>query len=572
MARSCGLRIGPRRFELVVLDGNAKKHKITAYMAGELPRDGDDPIATAAAALREAVKKHNVPHDNIGVAIDTGLAAFRTIKVPFSDKAKIEDVIKFEVEGQLPQWNVDDVVVDFMILDSTDDASELLVTAVPKSDIKNVISICEKAGVEPLEIELETTAMVNAAMTASICTTDNAQVLVHIGETSTSVVVMDGGKVREMRAIHIGALSHEFPTTAVEGEAPIENAERSALEAIAPASDPVEVQRRLDQAIKRIRRELGRTVSAARTLHPIDAVYVCGLELPGLAGSRILDSEVRVLDVFEKDGGQPVQGFGPLVVPYGVAVRQLGGGVLRPSLRREELHYSGAFERVELPIAVVALLAVTFLGVWFIFLTRERDIVNDNLAIWRDNARSHVLGEPAKGRAGVLQYPSDEAKKYLTNIEQDESLNRFDQIRRATTIIQSDVKKLEKDLGQDAEIKQPQSAFVGMTLVLDVLSRQRDAADKVRPSLRSAQGTYQATRTNKPEHVKVDLNMSFLAEDSLTATEAFDAFTRDVRSQVWFIDFSSKQSDPVEGGRGIYLSSVSIEVDVSKAPAAKESQ
>jgi Tfp pilus assembly PilM family ATPase len=569
MARSCGLRIGPRRFELVVLDGSAKKHKITAYMAGELPRDSDDPIATAAAALREAVKTHNVPHDNVGVAIDTGLAAFRTIKVPFSDKTKIEDVIKFEVEGQLPQWNVDDVVVDFQILDSTDDSSELLVTAVPKSDLKNVLTICEKAGVEPLEVELETTAMVNAAMTASICTAESAQVLVHIGETSTSVVVMDGGKVREMRAIHIGALSHEFPAAPIEGEA-VEGAEPAAAEPLTPVADPVEVQRRLDQAIKRIRRELGRTVSAARTAHPIDGVYVCGLELPGLAGSRIQDAEVRVLDVFEADGGQPTQGFGPLVVPYGVAVRQLGGGVLRPSLRREELHYSGAFERVELPIAVVALLAVTFLGVWFIFLTRERDSVNDNLATWRDSARSHLLGEPAKGRQGVLQYPSDEAKKYLTNMDKDESLNRFDQLRRATTIIQSDVKKLEKDLGQDAEIKQPQSAFVGITLVLDVLSKQQ--TDKVRPSLRSVQGTYQVARSNKPEHVKVDLNMSFLADDSVTATQAFDDFTRDVRAQPWFVDFSSKQSDPVEGGHGIYLGQVSVEVDVSKAPAPKESQ
>lgn len=410
--------------------------------------------------------------------------------------------------------------------------------------------------------------MVNAAMTASICTVDNAQVLVHIGETSTSVVVMDGGKVREMRAIHIGALSHEFPAV-VEGEAPADGGESPAAAAAVPV-DPIEVQRRLDQAIKRIRRELGRTVSAARTVHPIEAVYVCGLELSGLAGSRILDAEVKVLDVFEADGGQPAQGFGPLVVPYGVAVRQLGGGALRPSLRREELHYSGAFERVELPLAVVALLAITFLGVWFIFLTRERDIVNDDLATWRNNARSQVLGQPQKGVQGVLQYPSDEVRKYINDFEKDTERNAYEQLRRASTLVQLDVKKLEKDLGQDAEIKQPQSAFVGMTVVLDVLSRVRTQDDKVRPSLRGVTATYQAARTNKPEHVKVDLNMSLLADDTVTASQAFDDFTRDCRNQPWFVEFSSKQSDPVEGGRGIYYGNVTVEVDVSKVPAPKE--
>jgi Tfp pilus assembly PilM family ATPase len=566
MARSCGLRIGPRRFELVVIDGSAKKHKITAYMSGELPREGADPIASAAAILREAVKAHNVPTDNVGVAIDTGLAAFRTIKVPFADKNKIDEVIKFEVESQLPQWNIDDVVIDFHVLESTDDSSELLVTAVPKTDLRTVLSICEKAGVEPLEVELETTAMVNAAMTANICTVDNAQVLVHIGETSTSVVVMDGGKVREMRAIHIGALSHEFPASETE---PV--AEGEAPAPVVPANDPLEVQRRLEQAIKRIRRELGRTVSAARTVHPIDSVYVCGLELPGLAGSRILDAEVRVLDVFDADGGQPAEGFGPLVVPYGVAVRQLGGGVLRPSLRREELHYSGAFERVELPLAVVALLVLTFLGVWFIFLLKERKMIDEGpLTFWRDSARTYVLGNPAKGAPGDLIYPPESVTAYVKNWDNDKERNKFDQLRYLTNLIQQDVKKLEKDLGQDAEIKQPQSAFVGMALVMDVLSKQW--TDAVRPSMRTVQATYMPARQSKPDHVKVDLTMSFLANDSLTASQAFDDFTRDLKTQPWYVDFESKSNNPVEGGKGIFLSNVTIEVDVSKAPAFKGAQ
>src|SRR5437867_583305 len=98
MARSCGLRIGPRRFELVVLDGSMKKSRIVSFAVGDLPRAGDeasgegpdavDPIGAAAAALARAAKEHDVPTDNVGLAIDTGLAAFRSLKMPFADKAK----------------------------------------------------------------------------------------------------------------------------------------------------------------------------------------------------------------------------------------------------------------------------------------------------------------------------------------------------------------------------------------------------------------------------------------------------------------------------------------------------
>ena len=376
MARSCGIRIGPRRFELVVLDGSARKHKIAAHTTGDLNGDEIDPISSAADALRAAMKEHNVPKENVGVAIDTGLAAFRTLRLPFDDKSKIEQIIKFEVESELLSRKQEKI--DFHMIDTVQDSSELLVTAVPKGELAYVLDICSKAGVEPLEAEVETTAMVNAAVTAEVCQPDDAQVLVHVGEESTCVVVMDGGKVREMRAIHIGAAGHDAPRPAEassdapepqldENGEPIESDEVKNLEDGDFEVDPIEAQRRLEQAIKRIRRELGRTVSAARTVNTIDAIYICGRELPGLVGSSILDVPVHVLDVFDPAAGHPTDETGELVIAYGSAIRQLGGGIMKPSLRREELKYTGAFEKIELPLAVACLLLVTLLSVQNIF-------------------------------------------------------------------------------------------------------------------------------------------------------------------------------------------------------------
>jgi len=198
MARACGLRIGPRRFELFVLDGSARKPKVVTCAAGAFPYDAEDPLGSAAAALKAAVKTHNVPRENVGVAIDARYAAFRRMNLPLVDQAKIEQVIKFEVEGDLPQFNIEDVVVDFHRLESTSDSSSLLVTAVPKEEVTRTIRLCAAAGFEPLEIELEPTAMVNAAVDAGICGLENAQVLVHVGEESTAVAIVDGAAVREM--------------------------------------------------------------------------------------------------------------------------------------------------------------------------------------------------------------------------------------------------------------------------------------------------------------------------------------------------------------------------------------
>lgn len=565
MARSCGLRIGPRRYELVVLDGSPKKHKIAAYAMGDLPHGDADADSAAASVLKAAMKEHGVPADNVGVAVDTGMAAFRTLKVPFQDRAKIEEVVKFEVESQLPQWNIDDIVVDFHVLESSEEQSELLVTAAPKAELKRVIDLCSDSGIEPLEVELETSAMVNAALASDLCTLDNAQVLVHVGELSTSVVVVDGRKVREMRAIRIGAMAIE-PAVAVEGEAAPE-AEDKPASPLEPR-DPDEAARRLEQAIKRIRRELGRTVSAARTLHPIEAIYVCGFELPGLVGSRILDSDVRPLDVFQKDSGQPADGYGPLVVAYGVALRQLGGGELKPSLRREELRYAGAFEKVELPLAVVALLAVTFLGVWFIFLTKETQFVDSQLAFWRNSAQRFLIGDLKQGKQGYLLYPSDPMNKYLANMDADTDRDKFTQLQYVNGQLKNEIKKLEKDLGQDAEITQPQSALVACSLVLGTLEDEVQGGG--RPSLRKVQSTYTIGKQGKGDYVRVVLDVTFFAEDTVQATQNYEDFIKATESQPWCLgQIDRRPSVSLEDGKGIFVVGLAIEVDVTKANLEK---
>jgi hypothetical protein len=143
---------------------------------------------------------------------------------------------------------------------------------------------------------------------------------------------------------------------------------------------------------------------------------------------------------------------------------------------------------------------VTFLGVWFIFLTKEQRMVDQNqMAFWRDSARVYVFGDPPKGVPADLDYPPQRVIDYVKNWDQDTDRTKFEQLRRLTTLIQEDVKKLEKDLGQDAEIKQPQSAFTATVLVMDVLAKQW--TDDVRPSMRCIAATYQPARSTKPDHV-----------------------------------------------------------------------
>jgi Tfp pilus assembly PilM family ATPase len=576
MSRSCGIRIGPRRFELVVLDGSPKRHRIVAYQTGDFPVGGEDPTADAVGVLKAAAKASSVPSDNVAIAIDTGLAAFRTIKMPDLDETKIEQVLKFEVEGELPQWNIDDVVVDFLKLETASGETSLLVSAVPKSEIAREIAVCSRAGIEPLEVELEATAMVNAALAAEVCSPEDAQVLVHIGEVSTAVVTVDGGRIRALRAIHIGALSHEpgapEPVEPVEGQPAPEPI-------VAAAEAPEDRQRRLTQIVSRIRRELGRTLSGARTSKPIEAVYVCGWELPDLVGTSLQDVPIYELDVFEEDSGQPVEGAAPLVVAYGVALRMLGGSVIQSRLRREELRYSGAFERVELPLAIGALLLVTLLAVFNIFeLKQVRERVND-VDLWRISSNNFMLGD-MRARPpipGTLDPVPDEITKYFQRVrtesevpgqthnpETDPDRTRLEQMQYVSNVLSREVLKLDRELGNTGEITQPQSALEGITLVLATINELGE--DQGRTAIRKASSQYMFGRSGAGDTVQVVLDLTFFADDPVEATSNSERLTSLLKDKKWCVNVESRGSKEFSEGEmvGVYIDGYTVTCDLSK--------
>ena len=581
MARSCGLRMGPRRFELVVLDGSAKKHKIAAYYAGEFEPDAENPVGHAAELLKDAAKAHRIPKENLGLVIDTGSSAFRELELPFSDRSKLEQVVKFEIESDLPQWNIDDVVIDFHTLEEAEHSTKLLVTAVPKADITAALKLCDKAGLEPLDVQLETTAMVNAAMTANLCGEDDAQVLVHVGDLATSCVVMDGGKVQEMRVIHIGALTHELAlvsenaaeTSGDEG-AETEGDEEAEVKPKVAAKpiDPVEASRRVEQALKRIRRELARTITGAKTERPIEAVYVCGIELPGLIGQPILDLPVYVLDCFEEDGGQPVDGFGQLVAAYGAAVTQLGGGVMQPSLRREELAFTGAWERMEFPLAVAAML-LAMLGAGFYFMEKQKVArLEDSIGFWVTSSHNYLVGTPDKPMIATMFPPTEEVTDFVGKFRTKDPEKAYDQpiegaLKKTISKVMDGVQAVKEELGDSAGLTQPQSAFVASNYVLDVL---RENASNWRTSIHTLEGNYVENRSDRQDsYVQIRIDLVFFGSNAIEASQHYEQFRTEVATKPWFVSIDEKPTKELSTGDGIVVEGINIGVNITKAEPAE---
>src|SRR5262245_5927410 len=558
MSQSIGIHLGERRFHLIALDGNLKKHKVVCAVSGEIP-SGEGAADEVIKRLKEIAKEHKLNADSVYLAIDSGVAAFRNLTLPFDDREKIEEVIKFEIEGNLPQFDIDQVVVDFLVLSSKPGVeSNLLVTAVPKERLAAALRLCEQGGLEALDAELEGTALFDAAFESGVLTDDAATVLIHVGDTSTTVVVADGRRLAGLRAIRAGAAQ---PRAADEGEG-----EGSEPAGETPAASELE---RPAASVSRIRRELVRTLSGARTTNPIQSVYVCGRELPGLTGETLVDVPVEPLP-FTLQGVELPREF---VVAFGTALRGFSGGTLHPRLRREELRFSGRFERLELPLAVLSLLVFTLLFVQYIVLAKqlewrdEGDLAKDirgDMQIWLEESNRRIFPDPTSTRSVRLSEPPEALAKYAKEAETgaDAERTKFDEIMRVRQLLKIEIDRLSKELGRVSDIRQPQSALTATTLVMSVVAGMGEDA---RVGIRRFEANYQSGSGNKDDSVMITIDADFFAP-GLEATRLKDRFEREIKAQPWCVRYESKSSKELPSSSAIQADGISIQVDVEKAP------
>ena len=563
MSQSIGIHLGERSFHLVALEGSLKRHKLVHASSGEIPV-GEGAAQVVIERLREIVKEEKLRGESVYLAIDSGVAAFRTLTLPFDDREKIEEVIKFEIEGNLPQYDIDQVVVDFQVLSSKPGVeSNLLVTAVPKDRLRGALAMGERAGGEALDAELEGTALFDAAFEKGILTEDEGTVLVHVGDTSTTVVVADGRRLASLRAIRVGA--HSRATEGAEGE---ESAEKAAAPARAEESESA---RQLASA-QRIRRELVRTLSGARTSAEIKRVYVCGHELPGLRGESLLDVPIEPLPFALDDAESP----GRYVVAFGAALRGFDGGTLRPQLRREELRFSGRFERMELPLAVFTLLLFTFLFVQYIVLAKHlewRDEGNlasnepGDMQIWLEESNKRLFPDPTDTRPVRLPDAPAELVEYARKAQTGGDLERtkFEELMFIRAKLKREIERLSKELGQVSEIKQPQSALAASTLVMDVIAGM---GDKVRVGIRRFEAAYQHSVANKDDFVVVTMDADFFGDTNLEATRSYELLEKECEAKSWCIEFEGKSSKELD--KGIQVDGLTIRVDVNKSPLGEK--
>jgi len=459
----CGIDLGAFSIKLVLLEVGFRQTHLRGLLETAVP-SGDAPLFERQAdAIKEAFSKVSAEATPY-LALPGDMLSIRLLDLPFSDPRKIDQVVGYELEGQIVH-PLDEVVFDHTVVKVGDQGSTVLACAAKRDEIAQYLATLEAHGTEPRSLyaaPIVYRSLSSATPGRALAAGDEAevpcQVILDLGHLRTNLCIVREGQAITARTIKRGgfhltnAIAQAFNSTYERAEMAkrmdgrIASPER-------PAKTPLEVK--LDQVLREalvpLVRELRQTLASFRAAskETIDAVQITGgtgrlkglpqfleaeLGLPVRFLAVRSSAEMRSVGQVDDDGGPVVEADESSSYALGTAIALAASrGGKEIDLRRGPFLYRASFsvlrqKAVHLTVLIVGMLIAIWLDVSAAFsnLGNERKDLDQQLKV----ATQELLGQPNDDAKAVTLLVSKGFKEDLAPLPKATAFDLLDQISR----------------------------------------------------------------------------------------------------------------------------------------------
>ena len=460
----CGIDLGAFSIKIVMLEVGFRQTHLRGLLETAVPA-GDAPLLERqAAAIQEAFSKVSAEATPY-LALPGDMLSIRLLELPFSDPRKVDQVVGYELEGQIVH-PLDDVVYDHAVVKTGDNGSTVLACAAKRDEIANYLTTLESHGTDPRALYAAPVvyrSLTSATPARALAAGDEAeiacQVILDLGHLRTNLCIVRDGQAIAARTIKRGGFhlttaiaqafssKYERAEMAKRTDGRIASPER-------PAKSPLEIK--LDSVLREamvpLVREIRQTVASFRAAsrETIDAVLITGGtgRLKGLP--QFLEGElgvpVRFLAVRSSAEMRPVakagdDGESPVVEADESSSYALGTAIALAAsrggkeidLRRGPFLYRASFsvlrqKAMHLTVLIVGMLIAIGLdvGAALTNLGSERKDLDQQLK----TATQELLGQPNDDAKAVTLLVSKGFKEELAPLPKATAFDLLDQISR----------------------------------------------------------------------------------------------------------------------------------------------
>jgi type IV pilus assembly protein PilM len=161
--------------------------------------------AQVSSILREMIAEMRIPHETVNYAVPAQSVFARFVKLPAVEEEKIERIIAFEAQQNVP-FPIDEVVWDYQLIGGGGEEQIQVVLVAIKADLLDEINgAVEETGLRTAVVDVATMALYNA-FRYNCSELPGCSLLVDIGARTTNLLFVEPQKIFS-RSIPIGGSS-----------------------------------------------------------------------------------------------------------------------------------------------------------------------------------------------------------------------------------------------------------------------------------------------------------------------------------------------------------------------------
>ncbi len=162
-AEAAGLEIGTSAIKVVELHGGSPPSLATLALRpmppGLIQEDQVLDASALAAEIKALFEEAGISKRYVVTAVGNRQAITRNIQVPRMTLAELDEAIKWEAERYIP-FPIDEVVLDYFVLDNPDDIEEggqleVVIAAARLDQVTQQVDFLRLAGLEPLVVDVK---------------------------------------------------------------------------------------------------------------------------------------------------------------------------------------------------------------------------------------------------------------------------------------------------------------------------------------------------------------------------------------------------------------------------------
>ena len=191
-----GLDIGFRTVKVMQTEHSGKKHSVTGYGITSFDQNAVqngvivdfDSIAASIHTLFSSGLTGEISTRRVAVSVPASKTFSRILSLPVLAQKDIAEAVRLEAEQYIPV-PIDDLYIDFMIINNGVKTMDVLAVAVPRKIIDSYVKLCDVLGLE--RVVMETTTGATNRLFRFTDQHDVPTVLIDFGAVATDISIYD---------------------------------------------------------------------------------------------------------------------------------------------------------------------------------------------------------------------------------------------------------------------------------------------------------------------------------------------------------------------------------------------